>query len=167
MVVFLHLLEPCMRNHFSKDLFFIKHKVTCDWKHTSQFTQPQTQVWIHSNQFSLILIYVKYTKSTSLQRRKHSKLFDMPQFKVPTPLSLCILNLRWTVPLHRTDAWTEFFVYQVVVNFFSVCSRLLTSLILMGNQQAGKSKASGHQTSVSGRIQAASTDWLWQSDSRH
>lgn len=31
-----------MPNHFSKDLFFIKHKVTCYWKHTSQFTQPQT-----------------------------------------------------------------------------------------------------------------------------
>lgn len=32
----------------------------------------------------------------------------------------------------------------------------------MENQQGSKSEAIGHKTSVSGKIQAGSTDWLWQ-----
>lgn len=40
--------EPSMPNHFSKDLFFIKHKVTHYWKHTSQLARP------HSHSLTLL-----------------------------------------------------------------------------------------------------------------
>lgn len=32
----------------------------------------------------------------------------------------------------------------------------------MENQQGSKSEGTGHKTSVSGKIGADSTDWLWQ-----
>lgn len=72
--------EPSMPNHFSKDLFSIKHKVTT--LETYKSIHPTTDLqsdFIRLTNLFLILLYVKWTKSICLHRGEHSKFLDMPQ----------------------------------------------------------------------------------------
>lgn len=119
-------------------------------------------------------------------RRESYKFPDMPQYESHiTGATLHLKTLQTWRQINRTVACSLFNSgwHSIISSFlflhlslfvpfsdldsnflhvFGVDVYLITWSILMENQQGGKSEATGHKTSVSGRILAVSADWLWQ-----